>query len=99
MMRSLWNGSIGFGLVNIPVKLFSAVQNSHLDLDMLDSKDHAKIKFQRINENTKKEVPYNKIVKGYLIDEKYVILEDKDFEEASPEKTKMIELENILFVY
>ena len=95
-MRSLWNGSIGFGLVNIPVKLFSAVQNSHLDLDMLDSKDHAKIKFQRINENTKKEVPYNKIVKGYLIDEKYVILEDKDFEEASPEKTKMIELENFV---
>lgn len=95
-MRSIWNGSIGFGLVNIPVKLFSAVQNSHLDLDMLDSKDHSKIKFRRINENSKKEVAYDKIVKGYLLDDKYVILDDKDFEDASPEKTKIIELENFV---
>jgi DNA end-binding protein Ku len=95
-MRTLWRGSIGFGLVNIPVKLFSAVQNSHLDLDMLDSKDHSRIKFQRINENTKKEVPYDKIVKGYLMDDKYVIIDEHDFEDASPEKTKMIELENFV---
>lgn len=95
-MRTLWTGAIGFGLVNIPVKLYSAVQESHLDLDMLDSKDHARIKFQRINENTKKVVPYNKIVKGYLINDKYVILDDSDFEDASPEKTKMIELENFV---
>jgi len=97
-MRSLWTGAIGFGLVNIPVKLFSAVQNSHLDLDMLDSKDHSRIKFQRINENTKKVVPYDKIVKGYLIKDKYVILDEKDFEDASPEKTKMIELENFVSI-
>lgn len=95
-MRTLWTGSIGFGLVNIPVKLYSAVQNSHLDLDMLDSKDHAKIKFQRINEQTKKIVPYDKIVKGYLVKDKYVILDEHDFEEASPEKTKVIELENFV---
>ncbi|WP_442589817.1 non-homologous end joining protein Ku [Pedobacter sp. AW31-3R] len=98
-MRSLWNGSIGFGLVNIPVKLFSAVQNSHLDLDMLDSKDHSRIKFKRVNENSKKEVAYDNIVKGYLLDEKYVVLEDKDFENASPEKTKMIELENFVDIH
>ncbi|MCD0487071.1 Ku protein [Pedobacter sp. MC2016-14] len=95
-MRSIWKGSIGFGLVNIPVKLYSAVQNSGLDLDMLDSKDHSRIKFQRINEHTRKEVPFNKIVKGYLMDDKYVILDDHDFEDASPEKTKMIELENFV---
>jgi DNA end-binding protein Ku len=95
-MRSIWKGSIGFGLVNIPVKLYSAVQKSNLDFDMLDSKDHSRIKFQRINENSRKEVPYDKIVKGFLIDEKYVIMDDKDFEEASPEKTKMIELENFV---
>ncbi|WP_158796561.1 Ku protein [Pedobacter sp. L105] len=95
-MRTLWRGSIGFGLVNIPVKLYSAVQNSHLDLDMLDSKDHSRIKFQRINENTNKVVPYEKIVKGYLINDNYVILDDQDFEDASPEKTKMIELENFV---
>lgn len=95
-MRSLWTGSIGFGLVNIPIKLFSAVQNSHLDLDMLDGKDHAKIKFQRINEQTKKVVPYDKIVKGYLVNDEYVILDEQDFEDASPEKTKLIELENFV---
>lgn len=95
-MRTLWRGSIGFGLVNIPIKLYSAVENSHLDLDMLDSKDHAKIKFQRINENTQKVVPYDKIVKGYMLHGNYVILDDQDFEDASPEKTKMIELENFV---
>jgi DNA end-binding protein Ku len=95
-MRSLWRGSIGFGLVNIPIKLFSAVQSSHLDLDMLDSKDHSRIKFKRVNENTNKEVPYDKIVKGYLIKDQYVILDEHDFEDASPEKTKMIELENFV---
>ena len=95
-MKTIWKGSIGFGLVNIPVKLYSAVQKSNLDFDMLDGKDHSRIKFQRINENSRKEVPYNKIVKGYLLDEKYVILEDQDFQDASPEKTKMIELENFV---
>ena len=44
-MRSIWSGAIGFGLVNIPVKLFSAVQQSELDLDMLDKKDHSKSAF------------------------------------------------------
>lgn len=95
-MRTLWRGSIGFGLVNIPIKLYSAVQSSHLDLDMLDSKDHAHIKFKRVNENTNKEVPYDKIVKGYLVKDQYVILDEHDFEDASPEKTKMIELENFV---
>ena len=85
-MRSIWKGSIGFGLVNIPVKLYSGVQNSNLDLDMLDERDHAKIKFQRINEDTRKEVPYEKIVKGFFLKDKYVILDDHDFEEAAPEK-------------
>jgi DNA end-binding protein Ku len=95
-MRAIWKGSIGFGLVNIPIRLYSAVQNSSLDFDMLDSKDHSRIKFQRINEQTRKEVPFNKIVKGYMVDEKYVILDEHDFEDASPEKTKLIELENFV---
>lgn len=95
-MRSIWNGTIGFGLVNIPIKLFSAVQNSSLDMDMLDGRDHAPIRFQRINENTRKEVPYDKIVKGYKVNEDYVILEEADFEEASPEKTKIIAIENFV---
>ena len=95
-MRSIWKGSIGFGLVSIPIKLYSAVQTSSLDLDMLDSRDHAHIKFQRVNENTKKEVPYDKIVKGYKYNEDYVIVEDADFEAAAPEKSKVIEIENFV---
>jgi DNA end-binding protein Ku len=95
-MRSIWKGSIGFGLVSIPIKLYSAVQTSSLDLDMLDSRDHAHIKFQRVNEHTKKEVPYDKIVKGYKYDDTYVIVEDADFEAAAPEKSKVIEIENFV---
>ena len=95
-MRSIWTGSIGFGLVSIPIKLFSAVQETRLDLDMLDSRDHAHIKFQRVNENTKKEVPYDKIVKGYKYDDDYVIIEEADYEAAAPEKTKVIEIENFV---
>lgn len=95
-MRSIWNGSIGFGLVNIPVKLFSAVQQSNLDFDMLDKHDHAKIKYQRINENTHKEVPFDKIVKGYYLKDRYIVLDKHDFEEASPEKNKTIEIENFV---
>lgn len=95
-MRSIWTGSIGFGLVSIPIKLYSAVQETRLDLDMLDSRDHANIKFQRINENTRKEVPYDKIVKGFKYDDDYVIIEDADFEAAAPEKSKVIEIENFV---
>lgn len=91
-MRAIWSGAIGFGLVNIPVKLYSAVQGSELSLDMLDKKDHANIKFQRVNANTGKEVPWANIVKGYKVDDRYVVLTTEDFEKASPEKTKMIEI-------
>nr|WP_294934324.1 Ku protein [uncultured Flavobacterium sp.] len=93
-MRAIWTGSISFGLINIPVKLFSAVQDSTLDLDMLDKKDHANIKFKRVNEGTGKEVALADIVKGYKIDDKYVILEPEDFIAADAEKTKTIEILN-----
>jgi DNA end-binding protein Ku len=95
-MRSIWKGSIGFGLVNIPVKLFSGVQSSNLDLDMLDERDHEKIRFMRVNEKTHKEVPFDKIVKGYFLKDRYIVLDKHDLEEAAPEKTKIIELENFV---
>ncbi|WP_439556396.1 Ku protein [Dyadobacter sp.] len=91
-MRAIWSGAIGFGLVNIPVKLFSATQGSELDLDMLDKNDHANIKYHRVNANTGKEVEWDDIVKGYKVDDDYVVLDEKDFEKASPEKTKIIEI-------
>ena len=91
-MRAIWSGAIGFGLVNIPIKLYSATQASELDLDMLDKKDYSNIKFQRINANTGKVVAWENIVKGYKVDDQYVVLTDKDFESASPEKSKIIEI-------
>ena len=95
-MRSIWKGSVGFGLVNIPIKLYSAVQSSSLDFDMLDSRDHSRIRYQRVNEHTHKEVPYDKIVKGFKIDDDYVIMEDRDFEDAAPEKSREIEIESFV---
>ena len=53
-MRPIWTGAIGFGLVNIPVKLYSATESSDIDLDMLDKKDHSHIKYLRVNEKTGK---------------------------------------------
>ena len=91
-MRSLWTGSISFGLVNIPIKLYSAVESSGIDLDMLDKKDNSNIHFKRVNEKTGKEVTWENIVKGYKIDNQYVILTDEDFKKASPEKTKTIDI-------
>lgn len=91
-MRSLWTGSISFGLVNIPIKLYSATQTSNLDLDMLDKRDHSNIHFKRVNEKTGKEVPWENIVKGYKVDSDYVILTDEDFKKASPEQTKTIDI-------
>ena len=91
-MKAIWTGSIGFGLVNIPIKMYSAVEDSSLDLDMLDKKDHANIKFKRVNENTGREVAWENIVRGYLLNDKYVVLDKSDFEKASPEKTKHIEI-------
>lgn len=94
--RSIWTGSITFGLINIPIKLFSAVKDSSLEMNMLDKNDYSHIKFKRVNENTGKEVAYADIVKGYQLDDKYVVVEDSDFEAAEAEKTKNIEIMNFV---
>jgi len=96
MPRSIWTGAISFGLINIPVKVYSAIQDSRLNLDMLDSKDHSNIKFKRVNENTGKEVQFDDIVKGYKVGDEYVVLEPEDFESADAKKTKTIEILNFV---
>lgn len=95
-MRAIWKGAIGFGLVNIPVKLYSATQQSTLDLDMVDIRDMAKIHFQRVNENTGKEVKWENIGKAYLLNEDYILLDEDDFAEAAPEKSKIIEVNHFV---
>jgi DNA end-binding protein Ku len=91
-MRAIWTGAIGFGLVNIPIKIYSATQGSELDLDMLDKKDHSNIRFHRVNEKTGKEVPWENIVRGYNLDGQYVVLTEEDFQKVRPEKNKIINI-------
>jgi DNA end-binding protein Ku len=95
-MRAIWSGAISFGLINIPVKMYSATKDSNLNLDMLDARDHSGIKYKRVNENTGREVPYENIVKGYLLNDEYVVLEKSDFEIADAKKSKTIELINFV---
>ncbi len=93
-MRSIWSGAISFGLVNIPVKLGSAIEaGNELDFDMLSKKDLAPIRYARIDTKTEKEVAWKDIVKGFQYAKgKYVVVTDEDFAKASPEKSKTIDI-------
>lgn len=95
-MRSIWNGSISFGLVSIPVKLYSGSEDHKLDLDMLDRRDHGRIRYKRVNENTGEEVEWKDIVKGYKKDDSYVVLEKEDFEKANVKKSRTIDIEEFI---
>ena len=92
-LRPIWTGSIDFGLVNIPVKLYSAEASSRLDFDLLDKRDFSRVRYRRVNEKTGREVPWDQIVKGYEYDKgEYVALSDKDFRDANVEATQSIEI-------
>ena len=95
-MKAIWKGAISFGLVNIPVKLYSATEQSNLDLDMVDKRDMGKIHFKRVNEATGKEVVWDNIGKAYTLDGEQILLDDDDFEEAAPEKSKIIEVNHFV---
>jgi DNA end-binding protein Ku len=95
-MRAIWKGSVSFGLVNIPVKLYSATQQSSLSLEMVDRRDLGKVRFKRINEDTGQELTMENIGKAYSYNGQYILLEDEDFEAASPEKSKVIAINNFV---
>lgn len=95
-MRSIWNGSISFGLVSIPVKLYSGSEDRRIELDMLDRHDNARIRYKRVNEETGKEVEWKDIVKGYKKDDAYVVLEKEDFDNANLKKSKTIDIEEFI---
>src|SRR3954467_599911 len=94
MARGLWKGSISFGLVNVPVELYSAQKReSGLDLTLLDKRDMAPVGYQRVNKATGKEVPWEDVVKGYEYeDDKYVVLSEEDFRRANPEAAKTVDI-------
>jgi DNA end-binding protein Ku len=93
MARAIWTGTIGFGLVEIPVSLHAAEERDELDLTMLDRRDFSPVGYERINKKTGKSVPWEEIVKGYENDEgEYVVLTDADFAEANVEATHRVEI-------
>src|SRR5437762_9068586 len=88
-----WKGSIDFGLVNIPVSLYSAETPSRLDFDMLDKRDFSRVRYHRVNERTGKEVPWDQVIKGYEYEKgEYVALTDEDFRRANVESTQSISI-------
>ena len=93
MSRSLWKGSISFGLVNIPVLLYSAENRNSFDLTLLDRRDMKPVGFKRYNKTTGKEVAWEQIVKGYEYEKnRYVVLTDEDFRRANVEATQTIDI-------
>ena len=93
MARSLWKGAISFGLVHIPVEMYSAVKEHGLDLTMLDRRDFSPIGFKRYNKGNQKEVTWDDIVKGYeYTSGEYVVLSEEDLRRANPEATQTIDI-------
>ncbi len=92
-MKSIWNGSISFGLVNIPVKLYSAIESKAFSFRMLDKKSNSPIKYKRISEKTGKEVPWPDIVKGIEISKgKFFVPTKEQLEAIKPEKSDTIDI-------
>jgi DNA end-binding protein Ku len=97
MPRAIWTGAISFGLVTVPVKLYSAVQSKTVRFNQLDSEDNSRIAMKRVNAQTGEEVPYERIVKGYEISpDRYVVIEPAELEALDPRKTKTIDIEGFV---
>ncbi|HEU0136431.1 MAG TPA: Ku protein [Flavobacterium sp.] len=92
-MKALWKGNISFGLVNIPIRLYSGAVTHRIDLDMIRKKDQCAIQYVRICKKDGKEVPWDEIAKGYRKENgDYVVLDEADFAKAMPEKTQTIDI-------
>jgi DNA end-binding protein Ku len=94
MARSLWTGSLSFGLVNVPVALFSGVKDTDLHFRQLHAKDHTPVEVRRFCAEEDVEVPYEEIASGYETDDdKLVVLTDAELAAAAPRKTRTIDIE------
>ena len=94
MARPIWTGAISFGLLNIPIRLMAGERRTDISLHMLDSRNNARIRYERINEETGEEVPWKDIVKAFEYDKgSYVVLEKEDFAKAAPESTESVDIE------
>jgi DNA end-binding protein Ku len=97
MPRAVWSGSISFGLVNIPIKLFNAVSRKNVSFNQIDSRTGSRIKMQRVSAADGSEVPYEAIVKGYeLSPDRYVLIEPEELDALDPEATHTIDIEEFV---
>ncbi|HWM62442.1 MAG TPA: Ku protein [Solirubrobacterales bacterium] len=97
MARAIWSGSISFGLLNVPVKLYSAVARRNIGLREIRESDGARIRHRRVAEGTDEEVPYENIVKAYEITpDQYVPLSKDELDALAPEKTRAIEVQDFV---
>ena len=97
MPRAIWSGSISFGLLNVPVKLYSAVSKKAVSFRELRAEDGSRIRHKRVAEADGEEVPYEEIVKGYEVaPEQYVVMTREELEELDPKKTRAIEIQDFV---
>jgi DNA end-binding protein Ku len=97
MPRAIWSGSISFGLVNVPVKLYSAVHHQDLSFHQFQEGTNARIRNKRVSEKTGKEVDYDDIVKGYEVSKgKYVMVDPDELAEFAPKATRTIDIEDFV---
>jgi DNA end-binding protein Ku len=97
MPRAIWSGAISFGLVNVPVKLYSATSPKTVRFHQVSSKTGTRIRQQRVDPSTGEEVPYEDIVKGYEIGpDRYVLISPEELEALDPKATKSIDIEDFV---
>jgi DNA end-binding protein Ku len=97
MPRAIWTGTIGFGMVTVPVKLYSAVDRKTVRFHQLSGKSGVRVSQKRVDPSTGEEVAYADIVKGYeLAPDRYVVIEPGELETLEPKKTKTIEIEEFV---
>jgi DNA end-binding protein Ku len=97
MARSIWRGAISFGLVNVPVKLYSAVSKKTVRFNQLHEKDNSRIQLKRFCADEEQEVPYEEIVKGYEISPgRYVVITPEELDNLDPKKTRTIDIEDFV---
>ncbi len=97
MPRAIWSGSISFGLLNVPVKLYSAVSKKSVSFRELRESDGSRIRHKRVAEADGEEVDYNDIVKGYEVSpDEYVVITRDELEELDPKKTRAIEIQDFV---
>lgn len=96
-MRAIWKGDISFGLVSIPVGIVSVEERKSLSFHLIDAKDHARIRYQRVNSNTGEVVDWNNVVKGYEYEkDHYVVVDEQAFEKAGPDVFKSIDIDEFI---